>query len=311
MRLKQYLNEVKKQIWNLSFDEFQKVADLEWSEDENRYIFKWKKSNRSKKAKRLYIPTNDYQVALKKSYGYLIKTFADKVDIDILKSFKDQSWAQKEITKRENPLDYINDLDLASNKEIRQYVKETKEYNDYLNFWKDLSKKAQNEDDFTWNDAKQIAKKSNIKIGSSLLSNAPGEADVGSSRIDIKKKYIGTSDGVSLFFHELAHALLVTKRGKESWSNTKNVKISKTEWKGVFGILSEPSKGKFASSQTERYARLFETYFTMNKRLKRISPGLYNKILGLLEDISIFLVIKNHGGYQYWKELIKNKENET
>ncbi len=307
MRFYRFLNEAKnKKLWQMTFEEFSNNADISWDDEENVYIFKYKEG---KKIREVRIPQNNYQDALWQSYVFIIKQFKEQANLDILQQFKGNKWADEEIEKRNNPLKYIEKTDLISNKDLREYVKSTKEYKDYLDFWKNLAKKAEKQETFTWNDVKAVASKSGIEIrsGSLLNKTAYGEADPGGKSMSIKKDLIGTSKGIATFFHELTHLLLVTKSGDEPWSSVKKTSITNTEWIEVFNVLDDSRKGRSRTSQTERYARLFEAFFTENKKLRKQAPNLYKKVYSLLEDIAIYLVVKNHGGYLYFKDLIRKK----
>ena len=306
MRFYTFLNEKQKKIWQMNFEEFSNNANISWDGEMNNYIFKFKDG---KKTKEVIIPQDTYNDALWASYRYVIKYFQNQVSLDILKQFQGQKWADEEIDKRNNPLKYIKSHDLVSNKEFRNYVKSTEEYKDYIKFFRDLAKRAEKEDEFTWNDVKSIASKLDIKIRSNLLNpEATGEATPGNTIMDIQKKIQGTSSGVSTFFHELGHIILVTKSGDEPWSSVKNVKISNTEWQRIFNMLDQEPKGKMKTSQTERYARLFQVFFTKNKKLKEKAPSLYKKVYELLEDAAVFVTVINHGGFNYFRKLFTKEE---
>lgn len=91
------------------------------------------------------------------------------------------------------------------------------------------------------------------------------------------------SGSFDAIYHEAAHNLIENKKGTHSWS-----KVLSGEWSALYdaGFMGQSMVGDpgYMTRQTERYANLFDTYMQNNKRLKKIAPGLYNKIESLLDE---------------------------
>lgn len=329
MRLISFLNEQeKKYIWDYTFPEFKELKNKLWwfnteeTEQGIEYSITYKKTQSSKKRQGTSVLEKNKSVQNylnklgsieKVLYMLIIKHNIENVNnLNVIEQFKDESWAQDKYrilkSKQEYPIDKSTAGELVTNKEIKNYIKELDIYMDFVNFLKNMAKKAEKQDKFTWEDVLSIANKFNITINTDLIDkSASGEAGVGIPKMSIRKKYQKTDVGVSTFFHELAHALLVSRGGQKPWSHTKKISISKTDWKNIFDFLGQSGKGEAQTSQTERYARLIQMFFMYNKTLKRIAPDLYKKVYSLIDEMAIYLTILSFGGLEEFRQYYKGK----
>lgn len=324
MRFYNYLNENQENFWEMTFDEFMALKDNRWwieSEVDDvglKYTLNWKEGKKTK-GKSLYANN----AAVKKqgniywSFYYLfVKYNIDDVkSFDVIKQFKDEDWAQHKYKQMEKygSIGVLDKVDIVNNKDVKAFIKKTDVYKDYLKFLRGLYKDAENSKKFTWNDVQSIANKLNIEIDHNMVHSASvsaGEAGVGSKNVSIRTKYVKTDYGVQIFFHELAHAVLVSKGGRNPWTTTKKIKLKDTEWIEIFNLLGWINpKGAVRTSQTERYARLIELFFVKNKDLKQNAPTLYSKVFDLMDDMAVYLTIQNYYGGIF--EFKKNFAQET
>ncbi len=102
-------------------------------------------------------------------------------------------------------------------------------------------------------------------------------------------------------WHEAAHNLFATKAGRKSWQKGVRGEWEKLQKSHLWHSYADPPRGEtdgwdYGTRQTERYARLFETYIGKNAKLKEVSPTLYAKIESLLDEhiplVALFREIK-------------------